>query len=45
MHGFERAIMADKIAVGDLFIRWHFMLMNEIDSISAKDSISSEPLG
>jgi hypothetical protein len=43
--GFERAIIADKIAVGDLFIRRHFMLMNEIDSIGAEDSISSEPLG
>ena len=40
--GFERAI---KIAVGDLFIRQHFMLMNKINSISAEDSISIEPLG
>jgi hypothetical protein len=43
--GFEGAIIADKIAIGDLFILWHFMLLNEIDSISAEDSISSEPLG
>ena len=43
--GFERAIIADEIAVGDLFIWRHFMLMNKINSISAEDSISSEPLG
>jgi hypothetical protein len=43
--GFERAVIADEIAVGDLFIRRHFMLMNKINSISAEDSISSEPLG
>ena len=43
--GFERAIITDKIAVGDLSIRRHFMLMNKINSISAEDSISSEPLG
>ena len=27
--GFEGAIIADKIAVGDLFIRRHFMLSDE----------------
>jgi hypothetical protein len=43
--GFERAIITDKITVGDFFISWDFVLMNEVNGVGAEYGIVTETLG
>ena len=37
---FERVIVADEVAVGDLFIMRHFVAINEVDGIGSYDGVA-----